>query len=410
MLGLLALVLIFHRPIIFGVARSLINRNVAKENLRVDFAFEGSIFTSLAIRNLHVTPTGSTIVESIDVDYLRADYSLWDWMRRGPTELLKSAELRTARVVLDPAKASLKPKIPPPDERLKLFPVFPERLRLSDINLLVRSTTEKPDFVLEHFSLSLDPKNPGELRATVLQIPNADAWRNISAKTSYTNKNLVISGLTLDDQNQFRLVAFDASHIAARSIEVVLDASLAGGTIAGSLALSETAESLNTKLRLVAENVSLDTLRGYLGRPPEFLAGDVQSLKVQAAGTLDAPKTWSGSLQAQVNNLRQESIFFDHVVVSATSRNGIATIDSGEATNGANKIAFTGTAELPNHIREFGRNGARFELNASLPDLQSLTARFDQPVSGAGTVTGTAEIKNAVLSADLSVSGWAPAW
>ena len=404
-LGLLALVLIFHRPIIFGVARSLINSNAAKANLRVDCAFEGSIFTSLAIRNIHVTPTGPTIVESIDVDYLRADYSLWDWMRRGPTELLKSAELRTARVVLDPAKASLKPKIPPPDERLRLFAIFPERLVISDVNLLVRSTTEKPDFVLEHFNLSLDPKNPGELRAAVLQIPNADAWRNISAKTSYTNKNLVISGLALDDQNQFRLIAFDASHIAGRSIEVVLDSSIAGGTIAGSLALSETGESLHMKLRLVAENVSLDTLRGYLGRPPEFLAGDVQSLKVQADGTLDAPKTWSGSLQAQINNLRQESIFFDHVVVSATSRNGIATVDSGEATNGANKIAFTGTAELPNHIREFGRNGARFELNASLPDLQSLTARFDQPVSGAGTVTGTAEIKNAVLSADLSFSG-----
>src|SRR5947207_1820140 len=405
MLGLLALVLIFHRPIILGVARSLINSNAAKANLRVDCAFEGSIFTSFAIRNLHVTPTGPTIVESIDVDYLRADYSLWDWMRRGPTELLKSAELRTARVVLDPAKASLKPKIPPPDERLRLFAIFPERLLISDVNLLVRSTTEKPDFVLEHFNLSLDPKNPGELRAALLQIPNADAWRNIFAKTSYTNKNLVISGLALDEQNQFRLIAFDASHIAGRSIEVVLDSSIAGGTIAGSLALSETAESLHMKLRLVAENVSLDTLRGYLGRPPEFLAGDVQSLKVQADGTLDAPKTWSGSLQAQINNLRQESIFFDHVVVSATSRNGIATIDSGEATNGANKIAFTGTAELPNHIREFGRNGARFELNAFLPDLQSLTARFDQPVSGASTVTGTAEIKNAVLSADLSFSG-----
>ena len=183
-LGFLALVLIFHRPIIFGVARSVINRNAARENLRVDFAFEGSIFTSLAIRNLHVTPTGPTIVESIDVDYLRADYSLWDWMGRGPTELLKSVELRTARVVLDPAKASLKPKIPPPDERLRLFAIFPERLFISDANILIRSTTEKPDFVLEHFNLSLDPKNPGELRAAVLQIPNADAWRNISAKTS----------------------------------------------------------------------------------------------------------------------------------------------------------------------------------------------------------------------------------
>ena len=281
-----------------------------------------------------------------------------------------------------------------------MFAIFPERLLISDANILVRSTTEKPDFVLEHFNLSLDPKNPGELRAAVLQIPNADAWRNISAKTSYTNKNLVISGLVLDDQNQFRLIAFDASHIAGRSIEVVLDSSIAGGTIAGSLALSETAESLHMKLRLVAENVSLDTLRGYLGRPPEFLAGDVQSLKVQADGTLDAPKTWSGSLQAQINNLRQESIFFDQVVVSATSRNGIATIDSGEATNGANKIAFTGTTELPNHIREFGRNGARFELNAALPDLQSLTARFDQPVSGVATVGGTAEIRKAVSDRD----------
>ena len=77
----------------------------------------------------------------------------------------------------------------------------------------------------------------------------------------------------LDEQNQFRLIAFDASHIAARSLEVVIDASLAGGTVAGSLGLSETAQSLNTKLRLVAENVSLDTLRGYIGRPPEFLGG-----------------------------------------------------------------------------------------------------------------------------------------
>jgi hypothetical protein len=402
---LLGLLLIFHRPIIFRVARSLIDRNAAKANLRVDCVLEGSIFTSVAVRNLHVSPTGPTIVESIDVDYLRADYSLWDWMRRGPTELLKSAEVRTARVVLDPAKASLKPKIPPPDEPLRLFPVFPERLVVSDANVLVRSTTEKPDFVLEHFAVNLDPKNPGELRAAVLQIPNADAWRNISAKTSYTNKNLVISGLALDQQNQFRLIAVDASHIAARSIEVVLDASLAGGTLAGSIALSETAESLKMKMRLVAENVSLDTLRGYVGRPPEFLAGDVQRLAIEADGVLDAPKTWTGSLKAEINNLRQESLFFDHVVLGATAGGGMAKVDSGEATNGLNKIAFKGTTELPGHIREFGRNGAQFEIDGSLPDLQSLTARFAQPVTGAATVTGTAEIKDAVLRADLAFSG-----
>jgi autotransporter translocation and assembly factor TamB len=405
LLVLLALLLIFHRPILFRVGRVVADHYAAKVNLKIDCRLEGSIFTSLVVRNLHVFPTGPTIVESIDVDYIRADYSLWDFARRGATEVLKSAEIRGARIVLNPAKASLKPKIPPPDERLRLFPVFPERLRLSDINLHVRSTTEKQDFVLEHFDLVLDPGNAGELHATALQIPAAEPWRNISAKTSYTNKNLVISGLALDDQNQFRLIAFDASHIASRSLEVVIDASLAGGTVAGSLGLSETAQSLNTKLRLVAENVSLDTLRGYIGRPPEFLAGDVQRLSIECAGAIDAPRTWSGSLQAQVNNLRQENLFFDRVTLNITARDGAATLDTGEATNGANKVEVKGTADLPNHIREFGRSGARFEISGALPDLQSLTARFPQPITGAVNVTGTAEITDAVLRADLSLAG-----
>jgi autotransporter translocation and assembly factor TamB len=405
LLVLLALVLIFHRPILFRVARVVADRYAARANLKIDCALEGTIFTSLVVRNLHVSPTGPTIVESIDVDYIRADYSLWDLMLRGATEVLKDAEIRTARIVLDPAKASLKPKIPPPDERLRLFPVFPERLLISNVSLQVRSTTEKQDFVLEHFDLQLDPKNPAELRAAILQIPTAEPWQNISAKTSYTNKNLVISGLVFDDQNQFRLIAFDASHIAARSLEVVLDASLAGGTVAGSLGLSETAQSLNTKLRLVAENVSLDTLRGYLGRPPEFLAGDVQHLAIECEGAIDAPRTWIGSLQAQLNNLRQDDLFFDRVALSVTARNGTATMDTGEATNGSNKIGLKGTAELPNHIREFGRSGARFEISGALPDLQSLTARFPQPLTGTATLTGTAEISDAVLRGDLSFSG-----
>lgn len=405
LLGLFVLVLILHRPILFRIGYAVGNHYAARANLKIDGTLEGTIFTGIALRNLHVTPTGPTIVESIDVDYLRADYSLWDWMRRGPTELLKNAELRGARIVLDPAKASLKPKIPPPDERLRLFPVFPDRLMIADANVLVRSTTERPDFVLEHFSLELDPQKAGDLRAAVLQIPNADAWRNIAAKTSYTNKNLVISGLALDSQNQFRLIAFDASHIASRSIEVVLDASLAGGSVAGSMALKETAESLNMKLRLVAENVSLDTLRGYIGRPPEFLAGDVQRLTIEADGVIDAPRTWTGSVQAQINKLRQENIYFDSVALSATARDGVATLDSGEATNGVNKIAFKGTTQLPDHIREFGRYGANFEINGELPDLQSLTARFPQPVSGAATITGTAEIVDATLRADLAFSG-----
>jgi autotransporter translocation and assembly factor TamB len=400
---LLAIVLIFHRPIIFHLAGAVANNYAAKANLKIDFTFEGTIFTGLAVRNLHVTPIGPTIVESIDVDYIRADYSLIDLARRGSSEFLKNAEVRGAHVVLDPAKASLKPKIPPPDARIRLFAVFPERLRVSDVNLLVRSAPQ--DFVLEHFDVDLDPKNPSELRIATLQIPNAHAWAKIAARTSYTNKNLILSGLVLDDENQFRLVAFDASHIASRSLEVVLDASLAGGTVAGSAALSETARSLDVKLRVVAEKVSLDTLRGYLGRPPEFLAGDVERLSITCQGAIDAPRTWDGSLDAQVNNLRQENFFFDHAVLHFKAHDGVATLDSGEATTGLNKLSLTGSAELPAHINEFGRSPATVDFTGSLPDLQSITAKFPQPLTGAATVTGRAEIRDAVLRADLSFSG-----
>jgi hypothetical protein len=405
LLVLLGLVVIFHRPILFRIGRHYLDHYAALGNLKVDCALEGSIFTSLAVRSLHVTPTGPTVVESIDVDYIRVEYSLWDWIWRGPTELLKNVEVKNSRVVLDPEKASIKPKVPRPDERLKLFPIFPDSLRISDANVLVRSTSEKPDFVLEHFDLELNPQHPGVLRASALQLTGADAWRNISAKTSYTNKNLVLSGIVLDEGNQIRLLAFDASHISARRLELVVDASLAGGTVAGSLGLAETVESIDMKLRMVAENVSLGTLRGYIGKPPEFLGGDAKRLFVECKGTLDAPQTWVGNVQAEIAGLRQDNLYFDQVLLAATARDGVATIESGKAINGPNKIGFKGTAQLPAHIRDFGRADASFELTGSLPDLQSLTANFSEPASGAVTVTGTATIKEATLGADLAFSG-----
>ena len=381
------------------------NRYAAKANMKIDCSLGGTIFTGLVVRNLHVVPIGPTVVESIDVDYIRADYSLLDWWQRGATEVLKNAEVRTARIVLNPAKASLKPKLPRPDERITLFPVFPERLRLSDVNLLVRSTKQEQDFVLEHFDLDLDPNKPGELHIATLQLANAPAWRSISGRTSYTNKNLILGGLVLDDENQIRLLAFDASHIRSRSLEVVLDASLAHGTVAGSAALSQRARSLDTKLRLVAENVSLDTLRGYLGRPPEFLTGDVERLVIECSGAIDAPRTWNGTLEAQVKNVRQANLFFDRCLLNVTMRDGFATLTNGEATKGLNKIQLKGAAELPEHIRSFGQSPATFEVSGLLPDLQSITAGFPQPLTGAATVNGRAEIKDAVLRADLRFSG-----
>ena len=254
------------------------------------------------------------------------------------SEFLENVEARGVRAVLDPAKASLKPKIPDPKKRITLPTVFPAKVRLADINLHVRSTEAAQDFVLEHLDLELNPEGPGELRIARLQIPSRPAWTNLSAQTSYANKNLILTGLVLDGSDQIRLLASRCLADQTKNLAFALDASLAGGTFAGSVALNEIGTSLGVKTRVVADNISLDTLRGYLGRPPEFLAGNVDHLEIVAHGKLDSPRSWTGTVAGQFSRLKRSNITLDQAVVRLTARDGVATIESAEFSQGANKL------------------------------------------------------------------------
>ncbi len=60
------------------------------------------------------------------------------------------------------------------------------------------------------------------------------------------------------------------------------------------------------KTRLVADNISLDILRGYLGRPPEFLSGNVDHLGNCCSGKVDSPRSWDGTVAAQISRLQEE--------------------------------------------------------------------------------------------------------
>ena len=204
--GLLVLLLVlFHRPLLQTVGRRVAIHYAAKENLRLDCRLEGSVLGSLVIRNLRVVPTGPSIVEALDADYIRADYSLLDLVSKGASELLKNVEVRNVRAVLNPAKAPPpEPKTPKPNERLTLPAIFPERVVISDVNVLMRAANPADDVALEHLDLELNPSAPGALRIGRLQIPSVPVWTNLSAQTSYTDKNLFLRGLALDDQTQLR--------------------------------------------------------------------------------------------------------------------------------------------------------------------------------------------------------------
>ncbi len=102
------LLIIFHRPILLAIGRQFALRYATKENLKMDFRLEGNPFSYLTIRNLHAMPTGPSAIESLDVDSLYLDYSLFGFVRHGISHLLQDVEARGAQVVLNPARA------PPP--------------------------------------------------------------------------------------------------------------------------------------------------------------------------------------------------------------------------------------------------------------------------------------------------------
>ena len=309
----LALLAIFHRPILLTIGRQIVLRYAARENLRADFRLEGNPFSSLTVRNLHAVPVGPSGIESIDIESLYLDYSLFGFAQHGLSHLLDDVEARSARIVLNPSKAPLRPR--PPKQQQKLPKLFPERIRITDATLVVRN--QPNDFVAEHVDLDLNPRSQGELRIEFLQLPAGDSWSKISGPVSYANKNLIVSEVVLSDQEQIQLLNVDASRIAANTLAINLNATVGGGQLSASIILGETRSSLDTKIHLAAEKVAAESLNKFLIFPSGTVSGEIEHLILNGTGVIDAPRSWSGTMSLGMSNVHRPEINFDRGVVEA---------------------------------------------------------------------------------------------
>ncbi|OLA97878.1 MAG: hypothetical protein AUH19_02800 [Verrucomicrobia bacterium 13_2_20CM_55_10] len=395
-----ALLIIFHRPILVAVGRQIALRYAAKQHLKIDFRLEGNPFSHLTARNFHAFPTGPSPIESIDIDQLYVDYDLLGFARHGLSRLFENVEARSARIVLNPSKAPLRTR--PPRPQLKLPRFFPERVRLKNATLVVRNQPE--DFVAEGVDLDLDPRHPGELRVEQLQLPSGDSWSRVSGQTSYTNKNLILRDLILSDQEQLRLLNVDASRIDANVLTLNLNCIIGGGQLSASAGLSETQSSLNAKVNLAAEKVRAESLNRFLVLPEDYLSGEIERLALNAAGVIDAPRTWSGTLSLDVSDVDRPEIHFDRGILEISAEQGRAVLRSADIVQDVNNFHFWGGIELPDKIGNFGRTPSGFEIAGTAPDLERLTAGTPVALTGSAQFTGRIDIVNAEITAALGVA------
>ena len=394
------LLIISHRPILLAIGRKIVLNYAAKQNLKADFRVEGNPFGSVTIRNLHVFAVGPSEYESIDIDYLYLDYSLLGFARHGLPRLFNNVEARSASIVLNPSKAPLRPR--PPHPQLKLPRFFPERLRAADLTFIVRN--QPNDFVVGHADLELNPRTPGELRIETLQLPSGDTWSRISGQTSYTNKNLILRDLNLSDQEQLHLLDVDASHIDANALLLNLNATVGGGQLSASAALTETQSSLSTKVRVTAEKVAAESLNKFLVIPENYLSGEIEHLALDGVGAIDAPRTWSGTLSLQMGEVHRKEINFDRAIIEITAEQGRGVLRSADIIEETNEFHLRGSMELPATFADFGRTPTNLEITGTAPDLQRLTAGTTVALTGSAQFSGKIDIVDANVQATLGVT------
>src|SRR5438067_38947 len=324
----LVLLAIFHRPILHGGIHWFAVHRAAKENLKLDFRAEGNVFTGLTIRNLHVVPTGPAAIEIVDAEYIHAEYSLFSLLR-GHADFLRSIETRNARVVIDPAKVRVKMQ-PRPDEKVTLPAVFPERARLENVSMIVRDPAH--DFIAENVSIDLNPRTPGALSVTLLQLPTGEKWTRVTGATNYENRNLILRDVVLNEQTRFQLINVDASHIRQKTLALRGVGTLDGAPVDLQASLTEQARSLFIKSHATARNLPLSSAKklGLFSNAP--VQGEVENFTFDFVGLLRAPKTWAASGDGVVRGLQVAGTTFDRAAAQISAHDGMATMQPVELT------------------------------------------------------------------------------
>jgi autotransporter translocation and assembly factor TamB len=395
-----ALLIVFHRPILLGAIHWFAVRAAAKENLKLDLRLEGSVLGGITIRNLHITPLKPDApVESGDANYIRAEYDLFALLRGNKADLIELIDVRDAHFVINP-KPTVKPS-PPPDEKVSLPGIFPQRVRIEGVSVTVRD--QPSDLVLEDFNLELNPHAAGALSIARLQLSSGQTWSRITGTTSYTNRNLVLRDIVLGDRAKIALVNLDASHIREHTLGFRIDATIDTGALGAQGQLTEEARSLRVKAQGAVRNLSLTSLQQF-GIGDEGIAGNVDNVTFDFSGLLSSPKTWMSSGNALIRDLQVNGVTLDRITAQFSAHDGVAMIQPVEMARAGGALQARGNVDLPANADDLGRSPAHFEIAANNIDLAPITSAMPQPVSGRAQINGTLDVRDERLNANLKIS------
>ncbi len=396
---------IFHGAILRPIVHAIAVKVAAGQNLKLETRVEGGILGGITLRNVHATATGPSAVQSLDADLIHAEYSLTGLLFHGMSDFLQDVELRDVTAVLDPSKAPIPTPTPPPkpNEKVSLPAFFPDRLVLKNVNLTIKGQPQ--DTVVKNLNLGLFPKREGALKIDKLQISGVNTWTDITATTTYANKNLYLHNLVLDAQNKLQTVNLDASKIGQGKVALNVEGTLGGGEVKTKIDLSTKGSNYQTDTNVHAKDISLGKLGELIGKSPGDFSGDVKNADIELKGSLDQPSSWDGTINADLKDVKAGNFSLDQVKVDVKAQNGKATVREARIDQGKNHIELKGSVDLPKSADAFGTTPGNLQISVDAPELKDLTSFMSEPATGSLQANGNLKTGNGAANLDLKASG-----
>ena len=402
-LALVTLLVIFHRPIVFEGTRYFVIRAAKQQKLDVHYTISGSIFSTLTISDLRVLPTESGPIQRLDVRELHLQYSLWGVIRHGLPALLKELVARDVFLELTPAES------PPPEKQAEAqafkFPaLFPELLTLENINILIHGA--RGDLIVAALDLSLLPDRPGELKIATLDIPGVRKWTDLTAATTFSERKLVLTDLTLGPKMMLRSVNVDASQLNDAVLGLGLDGTLFGAETRLSAIITDLNATNHVRADLQITGLELAEVWDFLNLPPPAI-GTLVALKTHFDGRPESPAEWVGAVDLKLDGLAIQSVALGETNLSVRLRDKQARLEFSQAISVANRLHATATLALPETLDALSRGPATGQIRANLSDLGTLTSALAAPITGALDATTAFELSDGKITADTNLTSTA---
>ncbi len=373
LLGLVVLLAIFHRPIVFEGTRYFIVRAARQQNLDLDYEIGGSIFSTLTVSNLRATPTEPGPVQRIEIGNIDLRYSLWDALRKGLPALLDLVQVRDVFVEITPSEE------PPPGkqedpQQFKFPALFPKTLQLENINFLSHGAAG--DTVVEGLWFTLLPDRPGVLRLGALDIPGVRKWTEVSGRTTFRDRNLMLTELQIGPEIALERFNLDASQLDDARLGIGLVGRFFDAPVSIRVEISDLNAANDLSAAFRVDGLQFARIGEYLNLEMP-VAGVLELAAGVISGRPDEPQSWRGTIGARLGELATGGQSIGTVRLGATFENGRATanvaLDAG--------VAVQAEAELPEKVDDLVETRAAGVLLLFLPEVGTVI-RGPQEVGG----------------------------